>query len=123
VEQAGLSRSLTREVPNLTSERHRGAAGDEAELAEERRNSGRWWNRATLYRIHLASFRDSDVDGVGDLGGVMDTLPYLDRVLGVGALSISPFMDGAQLTEGDGVIDHTGIASRFGDLATFEGDH
>lgn len=44
-----------------------------------------WWREAVFYRIYLPSFMDSDHDGVGDLGGVLQRLPYLER-LGVDAL-------------------------------------
>ncbi|MDH8013941.1 alpha-amylase family glycosyl hydrolase, partial [Klebsiella pneumoniae] len=44
-----------------------------------------WWKSGILYQIYPRSFQDSDGDGVGDLRGVIERLPYL-RELGVDAL-------------------------------------
>ncbi|MGE5289891.1 MAG: hypothetical protein ACM3ML_22425 [Micromonosporaceae bacterium] len=30
-----------------------------------------------IYEVYVRSFRDSDGDGVGDLGGVIEAAPYL----------------------------------------------
>jgi alpha-glucosidase len=49
-----------------------------------------WWLHAVCYQVYVRSFADSDGDGVGDLRGITDRLPYL-RDLGVDALWITPF--------------------------------
>lgn len=51
-----------------------------------------WWKEAVFYEIFLPSFMDSDHDGVGDLGGVVQRLPYLEK-LGVDVLWIWPLVD------------------------------
>ena len=43
-----------------------------------------WWKSAVVYQIYPKSFADSDGDGVGDLGGIIDRLDHLER-LGVDA--------------------------------------
>ncbi|MGH2198751.1 alpha-amylase family glycosyl hydrolase, partial [Enterococcus faecalis] len=48
-----------------------------------------WWRSGILYQIYPRSFQDSNGDGVGDLRGVIERLPYL-RELGVDALWLSP---------------------------------
>lgn len=48
-----------------------------------------WWKEAVVYHIYLPSFMDSDHDGVGDLGGVAQRLPYLQS-LGVDVLWLWP---------------------------------
>jgi len=48
-----------------------------------------WWRTGLLYQIYIRSFADSDGDGVGDLGGVIDRLDYLSW-LGVDGLWLSP---------------------------------
>ncbi len=36
-----------------------------------------WWKRGVIYEIPVASFADSDGDGMGDLRGVIGRLDYL----------------------------------------------
>ena len=49
-----------------------------------------WWTDAVGYQVYLRSFADSDNDGVGDLGGVIEKLDYLKR-LGADFVWITPF--------------------------------
>ena len=37
-----------------------------------------WWRDGVLYQIYPRSFADSNGDGIGDLGGVIDRLDYLE---------------------------------------------
>ena len=48
-----------------------------------------WWQDATIYQIYTRSFRDSNGDGIGDLGGILEKLDYLED-LGVGAVLLKP---------------------------------
>ena len=38
-----------------------------------------WWKRGVIDEIPVASFADSDGDGMGDLRGIIDRLDYLKR--------------------------------------------
>src|SRR5829696_5835694 len=49
-----------------------------------------WWRRAVVYQIYPRSFADHDRDGVGDVLGMIDQLPYL-AALGVDAIWVSPW--------------------------------
>ena len=48
-----------------------------------------WWRTAVIYQVYVRSFADGNGDGVGDLRGLRERLPYL-RGLGVDALWITP---------------------------------
>lgn len=50
----------------------------------------RWWKEGTVYQVYPRSFQDSDGNGVGDLRGITQRLPYLAN-LGIGSIRISPF--------------------------------
>ena len=42
-----------------------------------------WWRGAVIYQIYPRSFQDSNGDGIGDLNGIIERLPYI-AALGVG---------------------------------------
>jgi hypothetical protein len=44
-----------------------------------------------LYQIEVATFKDSDGDGVGDLNGIISKLNYLKENLGVGVVCLNRF--------------------------------
>ena len=45
-----------------------------------------WWKEAIGYEIYPKSFKDTNGDGIGDLKGIMEKLPYL-KELGIDFLS------------------------------------
>ena len=49
-----------------------------------------WWKSAVVYQIYPRSFADSNGDGIGDLSGICQALPYVAE-LGVTAVWLSPF--------------------------------
>jgi alpha-glucosidase len=48
-----------------------------------------WWRHGIFYQIYPSSFQDSNADGVGDIRGMIERLPYL-KALGVDAVWLSP---------------------------------
>ena len=38
-----------------------------------------WWKNSVVYQIYPQSFKDSNGDGVGDLIGIKEKLPYLSK--------------------------------------------
>ena len=43
-----------------------------------------WWKQAVVYQVYPRSFKDVNGDGLGDIAGVTDRIPYL-KELGVDA--------------------------------------
>lgn len=78
-----------------------------------------WWTRAVVYQIYPRSFADSDGDGFGDLGGIIDRLDHLQQ-LGVDVIWLSPIYPSPQHDNGYDISDYQDIDPRFGDLAQFD---
>ena len=78
-----------------------------------------WWERGVIYEIYPRSFQDTDGDGVGDLRGVADRLPYLRR-LGVDAIWLTPFYVSPMRDFGYDIADHCAVDPSFGTLEDFD---
>ena len=78
-----------------------------------------WWKSAVLYQIYPRSFQDSDGDGVGDLHGIIERLPYLVG-LGVDAVWLSPIFASPMADFGYDISDYTAIDPLFGSMADFD---
>ncbi len=97
-----------------------GRATDDVDAASARTDPlVPWWRSAVFYQVYPRSFADSDGDGVGDLGGVLDRLGYLE-LLGVDALWICPVMRSPMADGGYDVSDPRDIDPLFGDVALLE---
>ncbi|WP_425567774.1 alpha-amylase family glycosyl hydrolase [Nonomuraea dietziae] len=67
-----------------------------------------WWRDAVVYEIYVRSFADASGDGVGDLVGVRERLPYLAQ-LGVDAIWLTPFYPSPMADGGYDVADYRGV--------------
>ncbi|PZF87846.1 glycoside hydrolase family 13 protein, partial [Micromonospora endophytica] len=78
-----------------------------------------WWRSAVVYQVYVRSFADSNGDGIGDLPGIRERLPYL-RDLGVDALWLTPFYTSPMVDGGYDVADYRDVDPMFGTLGDFE---
>ena len=78
-----------------------------------------WWRDAVIYQVYVRSFADANGDGIGDLAGVRDKLPYLAE-LGVDALWFNPWYASPMADAGYDVADYRRIDPTFGTLAEAE---
>ncbi|MCC5993586.1 MAG: alpha glucosidase [Rhodobacteraceae bacterium] len=78
-----------------------------------------WWRGAVIYQIYPRSYQDSNGDGIGDLRGIMERLPYIAS-LGVDAIWVSPFFTSPMKDFGYDVSDYCDVDPMFGTLADFD---
>ena len=78
-----------------------------------------WWRNAVVYEIYVRSFADASGDGVGDLAGVRNRLPYLAS-LGVDAIWLTPFFPSPGADHGYDVADYLDVDPLFGDLGELD---
>jgi oligo-1,6-glucosidase len=74
-----------------------------------------WWKSAVVYQVYPRSFSDSDGDGVGDLGGILDHLDYLE-LLGVDVVWLSPVYRSPMADNGYDISDYHDVDPLFGTL-------
>ena len=78
-----------------------------------------WWRDAVVYQVYVRSFADGNGDGVGDLAGVRERLPYLHD-LGVDALWFNPWYPSPLADNGYDIVDYRAIHPDFGTLREAE---
>lgn len=78
-----------------------------------------WWKESVIYQIYPRSFKDSNGDGIGDLGGIIEKLDYLKK-LGVDVLWLSPIFKSPNDDNGYDVSDYCDIMDEFGTMTDFD---
>ncbi|WP_246072379.1 alpha-amylase family glycosyl hydrolase [Catenovulum sediminis] len=76
-------------------------------------NQAGWWRGAVVYQVYPRSFYDSNQDGIGDLQGIIQKLPYIAD-LGVDAIWISPFFKSPMKDYGYDISDYRQVDPIFG---------
>jgi alpha-glucosidase len=79
-----------------------------------------WWREAVIYQVYTRSFADATGDGVGDLAGVRERLPYL-RELGIDGLWFNPWYPSPGADNGYDISDYRSIDPALGTLHEAEG--
>ncbi|MCC8165799.1 MAG: alpha-glucosidase family protein [Planctomycetes bacterium] len=78
-----------------------------------------WWRGAIIYQVYPRSYQDSNGDGIGDIPGALERLPYIAR-LGVDAVWLSPFFTSPMEDFGYDISDYCDVDPMFGTLADFD---
>jgi len=77
-----------------------------------------WYRDLVLYEVYVRGFYDSNGDGIGDLPGLVEKLPYI-RDLGVGAIWLLPIFPSPLRDDGYDVADYRSIHPDLGTLDDF----
>ncbi len=77
------------------------------------------WQHGAFMEIFVRAFKDSNGDGIGDLRGLTQTLPYLQR-LGIRGIWLMPITPNADGDHGYATTDFRAIAPEYGTLADFD---
>lgn len=78
-----------------------------------------WWEHGHFYQVYPRSFQDSDGDGIGDISGITQRLPYLKEI-GVTGIWLSPIFLSPMLDFGYDISDFRAIDPQFGSMADFK---
>jgi len=78
-----------------------------------------WFKDAVIYQLHVKTFQDSDGDGVGDFGGLLQRLDYLAE-LGVTAVWLMPFYPSPLRDDGYDIADYLSVNPSYGTLEQFD---
>ncbi len=75
--------------------------------------------RKVVYQIYPKSYKDTTGNGVGDLRGIIEKLPYLKQ-LGIDMIWLNPFYPSPQRDNGYDISDYTAVNPDFGTMKDFE---
>ena len=93
-------------------------SGESAENSPLKGRDFSRWPNAVTYEIFVQSFADSDGDGIGDISGMTQKLPYLQD-LGIKAIWLMPMHPSPSYHKYD-VTDYYGIHPDYGTLEEFK---
>lgn len=78
----------------------------------------KWFQDSVVYQIYPRSFQDSNSDGIGDLNGISQRLPYLKK-LGVDVLWLNPIYKSPDVDNGYDIADYETIQPVYGTMSDF----
>jgi maltose alpha-D-glucosyltransferase / alpha-amylase len=74
-----------------------------------------WYKDAIIYELHIKAFCDSNGDGIGDFGGLLEKLDYLQE-LGVNTIWLLPFYPSPLRDDGYDIADYYRINPTYGNV-------
>ncbi len=77
-----------------------------------------WFKDAIIYETHVKAFFDSNQDGIGDFGGLLQKLDYLQD-LGVTCLWLLPFFPSPLRDDGYDIADYLDVHPSYGTIDDF----
>ena len=77
-----------------------------------------WYKHAIIYEVHIRAFYDSNADGIGDIPGLIEKLPYIQS-LGVTCLWLLPMYPSPLRDDGYDIADYYGIHPDYGTVDDF----
>ena len=75
--------------------------------------------RKVVYQIYPKSYKDTTGNGIGDLQGIIEKIPYLAK-LGVDMVWLNPFYPSPQHDNGYDISNYTAVNPLFGSMDDFE---
>ena len=78
-----------------------------------------WYKDAIIYELHVRAFKDSNGDGIGDFGGLLQKLDYLQD-LGVTCLWVLPFFPSPLKDDGYDISDYLNVHPMYGTMDDFK---
>lgn len=81
--------------------------------------SKHWYDQQTIYQIYPKSFNDSNNDGIGDIPGITEKVPYL-KELGITTIWLNPIYQSPQVDNGYDVSDYYQVDPSLGTMAEVE---
>lgn len=80
----------------------------------------KWFKQAVGYQIYPKSFYDTNADGIGDLQGIIEKLPYL-KSLGIDFIWLNPVYKSPQFDGGYDISDYYSLdETRFGTMSDLQ---
>lgn len=76
----------------------------------------KWYDQQVIYQIYPKSFQDTNSDGIGDLQGVIQHIPYLKK-LGITTVWLNPIYVSPQVDNGYDVSNYYAIDPSLGTMA------
>jgi maltose alpha-D-glucosyltransferase/alpha-amylase len=78
-----------------------------------------WYKDAIIYELHVRAFADSNGDGIGDFGGLLTHLDYLQD-LGVTCIWLLPFFPSPLRDDGYDIANYVDVNPSYGTLNDFK---
>jgi len=88
-------------------------------MSQNRNDRLLWYKDAIIYELHIKAFFDGNGDGIGDFGGLLQKLDYLQE-LGVTAIWLLPFYPSPLKDDGYDIADYYNINPSYGTLEQFQ---